>query len=75
MEALGLGCGGLKFDLIPVPSVCLYEGIRLKDTDVLQDSWIQVADYDPSTSYTSPRGILQLFSPLDMIAALQYKYL
>lgn len=73
VEALGFGCGRLEFDLIPVPSVCLHKGIRLKGVDVLQDSWIQVADYDPSTSCTCPRGILQLFSPVDMIAALQYK--
>lgn len=64
---------GLESSLIPFPSLCLCESIRLKDTDVLQNSWIQVAGCDPGTSYTSPRGVLQLFSPCDMIAALQYK--
>lgn len=74
VQVLSLGCGGMRFGRIPVPGVCLCEGIRLKGTDVLQDRWIGVAD-DPSTAHTSPRGILQLFSPLDIIAALQYKQL
>lgn len=68
-----LGCRGLNFSLIPDLHMCLCKGIKPEDTGVLQCSCVWAADCNPSMSYTSPRGILQLFSPLAMITALQYK--